>query len=210
MEYFEYGDREIGHLSRRDKRLAGAIDEIGLIRRKIIPDLFTALINSIVGQQISNKAADTVWNRLCNLTWRDDASAQRLIAEQKRDHPSVPVTPASIASLPVDDIQQCGMSHRKALYIKGAAQAVLDSQLDIVGLKDLPDEDVIKKLTALHGIGIWTAEMLLLFSMQRPDIVSWNDLAIRRGMARLYGHKELTKEQFHRYKKRYGHFKPVH
>lgn len=208
MMYFEYGNREINHLRGKDKRLASAIDEIGLIRREIIPDLFTALINSIVGQQISNKAADTVWNRLCILIRGDDAPVQQLIAG-RRNCPLVLITPKSIADLPVGDIQQCGMSHRKASYIKGAAQAVLDGRLDIDGLKNLPDEDVIKKLMSLHGVGLWTAEMLLIFSMQRPDIVSWNDLAIRRGMARLYSHKELTKERFERYKKRYSPYGSV-
>ncbi|HZK01449.1 MAG TPA: DNA-3-methyladenine glycosylase [Anaerovoracaceae bacterium] len=189
MHFFKYGDKEIEHLKSKDKRMAQAIDKYGLIEREVIPDLFTALINSIVGQQISSKAADTVWNRLC------------LLLEE--------ITPEAIASLHDDEIQKCGMSHRKVSYIRGAAESVLGGQLDIDSLKFLPDKEVIEKLTKLHGVGVWTAEMLMIFSMQRPDIVSWSDLAIRRGMSRLYNHKNLTKDQFRRYQKRYSPYGSV-
>jgi len=142
-----------------------------------------ALIHSIVSQQISNKAAATVWSRLC-----------QLVGE---------LTPSALAGADPDQIQKCGMSVRKVTYLQNIAQAVLSGELNIAELPGLCDEEIIKKLSALPGIGVWTAEMLLIFSMQRPDIVSWGDLAIRRGMCNLYHHKELTKEQFARYKKRY-------
>ncbi len=184
MEIFKYGDPEIEYLKKKDKKLGEAIGRIGKIEREIIPDLYTALISSIVGQQISSRAADTVWARL------------RGISEE--------ITPKSLAAIPMEEIQKCGMSMRKAAYIKGITDAVIDGRLDMEELKTLPDEEVVKRLTAFHGIGVWTAEMLMIFSMERPDVLSWNDLAIRRGMSRLYHHKDLTKEQFLRYKKRYS------
>lgn len=189
MEIFKYGETEIEYLKRKDKKLGAAIDRIGRIERKVTPDPFTALISSVVGQQISSKAADTVWNRLCELLVR--------------------VTPESIAKADISDIQKCGLSMRKAGYIKGIGEAVINGQIDFCAFADMTDDAIVKQLSSLHGIGVWTAEMLLLFSLHRPDVVSWGDLAIRRGMMNLYGLKELSKEQFERYKKRYSPYGSV-
>jgi DNA-3-methyladenine glycosylase II len=189
MQLFQYGQPEIEHLKRRDARLGKAIGHIGMIERQVTPDLFTALARSVVAQQISSKAADTVWERLCKKL--------------------VEITPHSIASADVSDIQKCGLSMRKARYIKGIGDGALCGELDLLKLNEMPDKEIIKKLSSLHGIGVWTAEMLLIFSLCRPDVVSWGDLAIRRGMVNLYGLKELTKEQFDRYRKRYSPYGSV-
>ncbi len=189
MKIFEYGEKEINYLKKKDKRLSEAIDRIGKIERRVIPDLFEALISSIVSQQISNKAADTVWKRFIDL-----------IGE---------IRPETIITEDVNNIQKCGMSFRKASYIKNIAGSVYSGELNIYELNYMSDEEVIKKLTSLNGIGVWTAEMLMIFSMERPDIVSWGDLAIKRGICRLYNHKELTKTQFERYKKRYSPYGSV-
>jgi 3-methyladenine DNA glycosylase/8-oxoguanine DNA glycosylase len=93
---------------------------------------------------------------------------------------------------------------RKARYIKGISEAVISGDLDLVELSEMPDKGVIEKLSSLPGIGVWTAEMLLIFSLGRPDVVSWGDLAIQRGMMNLYGLKELSKNQFDRFRKRYS------
>ena len=189
MEIFKYGETEINYLKKKDKRLADAIDRIGIIEREVTPDLFTALVSSIVSQQISNKAAATVWGRLCNHVGS--------------------ITPKSILEADLNDIQKCGMSVRKACYIKNIGEKVYSGELNIDEFHSLSDSEIIQKLSALHGIGIWTAEMLMIFSMERPNVVSWGDLAIRRGMCNLYHHKELTKTQFERYKKRYSPYGSV-
>lgn len=189
MKIFKYGETEINYLKKKDKKLSDAIDRIGKIEREVTPDLFTALVSSIVSQQISNKAAATVWSRLCYLIGC--------------------ITPKSIIEADINEIQKCGMSVRKASYIKNIGEKVYCGELNIDEFQDLSDSEIIKKLSALHGIGIWTAEMLMIFSMERPNIVSWGDLAIRRGMCNLYHHKELTKTQFERYKKRYSPYGSV-
>lgn len=189
MEMFNYGNVEIDYLKKKDKKLAEAIDRIGMIEREVTPNLFTALISSIVAQQISAKAADTVWNR---------------IVERFGE-----VTPEKLAQISVEEIQQCGLSMRKAGYIKGITEAVVKGELNLEELTRLSDDEVSKRLSALNGIGVWTAEMLMIFSMQRPDIVSWGDLAIRRGMMMLYHHKELPKERFEKYRKRYSPYGSV-
>ena len=189
MEIFSYGHTELDYLKRQDVELGAAIDRIGFIAREIIPDLFAALVHSIVGQQISTKAAVTVWNRL-----------QQACGA---------ITPQSIAEIEAIDIKQCGTSMRKAGYIKGIGEAVMQGRLKIDELPRLSDAEIIKRLSALNGVGIWTAEMLMIFSMQRPDVVSWGDLAIRRGMMNLYGLQALDKAEFARYRQRYSPYGSV-
>ena len=184
MDIFSYKPNELEALKKKDKKLAAAIDRIGLIQRPVNKDLFAALISSIVSQQISAKGAQTVETRLRELCGK--------------------ITPGRIHAADIGDIQQCGMSMRKAGYIKSAAEAVHSGALDMEALRDMPDDEVIKRLIALPGIGVWTAEMLLIFSLERKDVLSFGDLAIRRGICRLYGHKSLDYERFLRYKKRYS------
>jgi DNA-3-methyladenine glycosylase II len=189
MEVFEYGRMEIDHLQKQDRKLGLAIERIGKIERRVIPDLFAALVNSIVAQQISAKAADTVWRRLLEHCGE--------------------ITPRTISAVDVERIRQCGLSMRKAGYIKGIGEAVAQGVLDLSELPGLPDDDVITRLSALPGIGVWTAEMLLIFSLQRPNVVSWGDLGIQRGMMRLYGTKKLDRAIFERYRKRYAPYGSV-
>lgn len=184
MDFFKYGHKEIDYLKKKDKKLGDAIERIGIIRRDVIPDLFSALIHSIVCQQISAKAAATVWGRM-----------REKIGE---------IIPETIMSATVEEIQRCGISMRKAGYIKDIGDAVITGKLDISPFPGLPDHEIIKRLSSLRGIGVWTAEMLLIFSLQRPDVVSWGDLAIQRGMMTLYGHDKLDRERFEKYRKRYS------
>lgn len=189
MHLFPYGKEEIDHLKSRDKKLGRAIDRIGLIERQVMPDLFTALVHSVAAQQISRAAADTVWGRLCGR-----------LSE---------VTPRTVVCTGISEFQRCGLSERKARYIKGIGEAVLRGDLDLRTLRKMPDEAVVEKLVNLPGIGVWTAEMLMIFSLGRPDVVSWGDLAIRRGMMNLYGLKALSKKQFDRFRKRYSPYGSV-
>lgn len=189
MPFFEYGQEEIEYLTRKDKKLGAAIGKIGMIQREITPDPFTALISSVVSQQISNKAAATVWSRLSTLLGS--------------------ISPERITEVDQLAIQGCGMTLKKASYIKGIADAAKNGTVDFKTLPTLKDEEIIKRLSSLQGVGIWTAEMLLLFSLCRPDVVSYRDLAICRGMMNLYGLKELPKDKFERYRKRYSPYGSV-
>ena len=181
---FRYTGDELEGLKKKDRKLASEIDRIGMIERGVDRDLFSALIGSIVGQQISSKAAATV-----NLRLREFCGE---------------ITPRSIHNTDIMDIQKCGMSMRKARYIKASGEAVFSGALDLTAFASMTDDEIIGRLCELPGIGVWTAEMLLIFSLERRDVLSWGDLAIRRGICRLYGHRELTKDRFTRYKKRYS------
>jgi O-6-methylguanine DNA methyltransferase len=187
--FFKYNSKEIAYLKQADAKLGEAIDRLGRVERVIIKDLFTALIFAIIGQQISVKAVNTIWNRV-----------QERFGE---------ITPENISKISINEIQQCGMTTRKAGYIRSISDTVSRGDLNLNEFNKLSDKEVISQLSSLHGIGIWTAEMLLLNSMERPNIVSWGDMAIRRGMMKLYGLSELTKEQFDEYKKRYSPYGSV-
>ena len=186
---FRYGRTEIDHLKRRDRKLGVAIDMIGLIERQTRPDPFEALVMSVVAQQISNKAAAAIRGRLC-----------ALLEE---------IMPYRIAETDVSDMQKCGLSGRKAEYIRGVADAAVRGDVDFSRFDEMADAEIIEQLSSMRGIGVWTAEMLLIFSLCRPDVVSWGDQGIKRGMMKLYGLKELTRDQFDRYRKRYSPYGSV-
>ena len=187
--YFAYGEKELDYLKKKDPALGKAIDAIGLIRREVTPDLFEALVHSIVGQQISTKAQATICRRM----------------EEK----FAPMTPERIAALTEAELQGCGISFRKAAYIRDIAVDVRDGNLDLAGLNALPDDEVSSRLSQIKGIGVWTAEMLMTFSMQRPNVVSFGDLAILRGMRMLYHHRKITSALFQKYKRRYAPYATV-
>ena len=182
--FFQYGEKEINYLKRKDKKLAWAIEQIGHIERRLDADLFASVVRHIVGQQISSKAQATVWARL-------------------EDRLSV-VTPASVHAASPEELQSLGMSLRKAEYIKDFASKIVSGEFALQAVEQLSDEEAIAALSSLKGIGRWTAEMILLFCLQRPDILSFDDLAIQRGLRMLYHHRKITRELFNKYKKRYS------
>ncbi len=188
--YFEYGEKELAYLAMKDPKLGEAIEQIGMVKREVMPDLFTAIVYNIVGQQISSAALDTVWGRL----------------EEKLNHE---VTPDSILALSEEELQSVGISFRKVSYIRKFAGKVQDGSFSLEELKDLSDEEVINRLVTLDGIGRWTAEMLLIFSLQRPDVLSYGDLGIQRGMRMLYHHRNIDPKKFNKYKRRYSPYGTV-
>jgi len=186
---FNYGDTETNHLKKRDKALGAAIDSIGPIQREVRPDLFSSLVKSIVGQQISSKAQATIWVRMVSGL--------------------VEITPRTVLACTEAELQSYGISFKKASYIRGAAERAADGRLDIDALHSKSDAEICEELIKIDGIGIWTAEMLMLFSMRRPDILSYGDLAILRGMRMMYRHKEITRQLFEKYRRRYSPYGSV-
>lgn len=187
--YFEYGETEIAHLKTRDKRLAAVIEAVGPVRREVLPDLFEALINAVVGQQIATKAQQTIWARM-----RAGLGA---------------VTPQAIHAAREADLQAFGLSFRKVGYMKAAAARALSGELDVEALRALPDEALCAELSRLPGVGVWTAEMLMTFSLQRPNVMSYGDLAIQRGLRMIYRHRAMDRERFEKYRRRYAPYATV-
>lgn len=155
---------------------------MGHIERAVDDDLFSSVVHHIIGQQISTKAQQTIWAKLTT-----ELGA---------------ITPHTLLACGRDRLQAFGTTWKKVDYILDFAQKVQSGQFDIEALNAMTDEEAIAALSSLKGIGVWTAEMILLFCLQRPNILSYGDLAILRGMRMVYRHKELPKERFERYRKR--------
>lgn len=184
--YFKYGEKELNYLKKKDKKLATVIDKVGIVERNLEPDVFVCIVKNIVGQQISNKALDTIWNRFINRVGK--------------------VTSEKIYNT---DLEGIGISAKKIMWIKEFSRKVLEKEFSIEALYEKSDNDAIKELCTLDGIGKWTAEMVLIFSMNRMDVLSYGDFGIKNGMKILYNKKEITKELFEKYRKRYSPYSSV-
>lgn len=181
---FQYGEKEIDYLRSRDPRMAEVIDKIGMVRRRVIPDVFAALVHSIVGQQISTKAHESIWRKV-----------EETVGE---------VSPKNILAISPELLQSVGISFRKVEYIRDAARRFESGEFDVLSFDSMSDEQVIEKLTQLKGVGVWSAEMLMLFSMQRPDVLSFGDLAIFCGLRMIYHHRRIDRRLFEKYRRRFS------
>jgi DNA-3-methyladenine glycosylase II len=161
-----------------DHVLRRLIDERGPIdpatdRRGSRPNPYQALARAIVGQQLSTKAAGSIWARVTELFGGDTPS------------------PAQLLEVDSQELRDAGLSWSKVGFLKDLAERVKDGRLDLERLSELSDEDVIAELTAIKGVGRWTAEMFLIFHLGRPDVVSTGDLGIRRATQVAYGLEDL-------------------
>jgi len=165
------------HLTERDAAdpvMAGIATTIGLIQLTPDPDVYGRLVKAIIGQQISGKAANAIRRRVFAAV-------------------GDPFLPAHVAALSDDALRSCGLSLNKLLALRDLTTHVLDGRIDPLALASLPDEEVIRRLVAVRGVGRWTAEMLLLFGLGRPDVLPVDDLGVRAGAQRAYGLETLPK-----------------
>ena len=153
-------------------------------RREVDTDLFSAVVHHIVGQQISTKAQATIWKRM-----RDEFGV---------------VDAAAVLGAGVEKLQSFGMTFRKAEYITDFARKIESGEFDLEGIRQRPDDEAIRELSSLKGVGVWTAEMILLFCMQRPDVFSYDDLAIQRGLRMVYHHRKIDRKLFEKYRRRFS------
>ena len=181
--YFAYGETECSYLRQKDKRLCAVIDRIGHIERAVDTDLFSSVVHHIIGQQISTKAQATIWRRRQDTLGEGNAEA--------------------ILTAGVPKLQSLGMTFRKAEYITDFAEKVHTGVLSLDAVAHKEDEGAIRALSSLKGNGVWTAEMILLFCLQRPDIFSYDDLAIQRGLRMVYHHREIDRRLFEKYRRRF-------
>ena len=181
---FQSRAAEIDYLSQKDKLLGEAIQKIGPIQREVDSDLFSAVVHHIIGQQISTKAQATIWQRM-----------QEALGTVDAEH---------ILAAGVPQLQKLGMTFRKAEYITDFAQKVQNGAFDLAHIGQKPDDEVIQELRQLKGIGVWTAEMILLFCLQRPNVFSFDDLAIQRGLRMLYHHRRIDRKLFEKYCRRFS------
>ncbi len=187
--YFAYGEKEITYLKARDKKLGAVIDAVGHINRTVDPDLFSSVVHQIIGQQISMKAQATIWERM-----------QQALGT---------VSAKTVAAASLESLQSLGITYRKADYIKEFAEKVKSGSFDLAGIREMTDAQATRQLISLRGVGVWTAEMILLFCLQRPDVFSYDDLAIRKGLCMLYHHDSINRGLFEKYRKRYSPYGSV-
>ena len=181
--YFKYGETELSYLRQKDPKLCEVIDRIGPIQRAVDPDLFSSVVHHIIGQQISTKAQATIWQRLQNSLGT--------------------VTAQTVLAAGVCKLQALGITFRKAEYITDFAQKVCSGAFDLKAVERLPNNEAILALSSLKGIGVWTAEMILLFCLQRPDIFSYDDRALQRGLRMVYHHRSINRKLFEKYRRRF-------
>lgn len=136
-------------------------------------DAYATLLRTVIGQQLSAKAAFTIHGRVLDL--------------YGGRHP----TPEELLATPVEDLRACGLSGRKVEYIRSLAEHVRDGELELDRLDELTDEEVIAEIVAVRGFGEWSAQMFLMFFLERPDVLPTGDLGIRRAVQIRYGLREL-------------------
>ncbi len=165
----------IRHLKSCDPVLGDLIERVGPYRIEFREPSFETLVRSIVFQQLSGKVARVIYGRL--------AAAM----------PDGQVTPAGVLSLRFDRMRRLGLSRQKALYIRDLARHTVKGKVVFEGLPDFADAQVIEHLTAVKGIGEWTAQMFLIFALQRHNVLPTGDLGIRSAIKKAYGLAELPK-----------------
>ena len=162
----DFWDEACKHLMKKDRVMKRLIPQFKDTALQTRGNAFVTLARSIVGQQISVKAAQTVWDRFASLTQQ--------------------MTPKRVLKLKVDDMRAAGLSARKVEYLVDLAVHFDTHQLRVNQWADLPDEDIIAELTAVRGIGRWTAEMFLIFHLNRPNVLPLDDVGLINGISRNY------------------------
>jgi len=166
--------KAINHLSKVDPILRAIIERVGPFKMEYGPPEFHSLAEAIVYQQLNGKAALTIFKRFTAFT-------------------GDPVTPEGILKLTAQQLRSVGLSKQKASYLRDMAERAARGELDFSALHGLSDDEVIKHLTQVKGVGVWTAQMFLMFSLQRPDILPTGDLGIQIAMKKHYKKRKLPK-----------------
>jgi len=166
----DYWDEACRHLSKRDRVMKKLIPQFGEARLQSRGDAFTTLARSIVGQQISVKAAQSVWDRLAAVL----------------EATSTKVLPSAVLSQPVEQLRGAGLSARKVEYLNDLAQHFEAGRVHVRQWTQMDDEAIIDELVAIRGIGRWTAEMFLIFHLMRPNVLPLDDLGLLKGISQNY------------------------
>ena len=166
--------KAILHLKKADPILADIIERVGPYRINYDEPAFASLAEAIVYQQLHGKAAATIFKRLIDLA-------------------GLPLTPEGVLKLSEEQMRAVGLSKQKLSYLRDLAAKTQAGELNFLKLPDLPDEEVIKHLTQVNGIGVWTAHMFLMFSLRRTDVLPTGDLGIQMAVKKHYRKRKLPK-----------------
>lgn len=184
MNIFRYGKTQTDYLSKKDPVLGEKIKMLGKIKRECADNAFDFLIRSVIAQQISSKSLETILKK-----------AEANIGE---------LTPENILNASTCKFKNCGIPLYKTQRIKQIAQKAASKEIDFENLSNLNDNEVIETLTTLEGVGKWTAQMVLIFALKRPNILSYGDFSIRKGLQNLHHIQKLTKKDFDKFSELYS------
>jgi 3-methyladenine DNA glycosylase/8-oxoguanine DNA glycosylase len=174
----------IDHLSSQDKIIGAYISKVGPLSRETLEDPYQSTIDCIIAQQVSGKAAQSIGNKVFARFPEGD--------------------PKGILEASEDEMRALGLSRSKVSYIKNVAQTKLEKTIDWDNLQHLSTQAIFNTLLPIKGVGLWTVEMVLIFSLKRMDVMSYDDLGIRRGIMRLYHVEKVSKELFAELHERYA------
>ena len=166
--------KAINHLRQSDPVLSAIIEHVGAFRMNYDEPAFHSLAEAIVYQQLHGKAAATIFGRLAALTGN-------------------PLTPEGILKLSEEQMRAVGLSKQKLSYLRDLAAKTHSGELDFTRLPELSDEEVIKQLTQVKGIGVWTAHMFLMFALRRPNVLPTGDLGVQMAIRKHYRKRKLPK-----------------
>jgi len=166
--------KAINHLKKSDPVLRAIIERVGPCRMEFGPPEFHSLAEAIVYQQLNGKAALTIFKRFAALAGE-------------------PLTPAGILKLTDEQLRSVGLSKQKSAYLKDLSAKTREGLLDFARLPELPDAEVIKHLTQVKGIGVWTAHMFLMFSLRRPDVLPTGDYGVQAAIKKHYKKRKMPK-----------------
>jgi DNA-3-methyladenine glycosylase II len=166
--------RAIVHLKKCDPVLREIIERVGPFRMVYAVPEFASLAEAIVYQQLNGKAAETIFKRFAGLAGN-------------------PLTPEGILKLSDEQLRSVGLSKQKSAYLKDLAAKTASGMLDFSKLSELPDEEVIQRLTQVKGIGVWTAHMFLMFSLRRPNVLPTGDYGVQMAIKKHYRKRKLPK-----------------
>ncbi len=176
----------LSHFETADQVLFKIIPEIEPFIIEKSDEIFFSLVESIISQQLSIKASDTIVKRFVAL------------------FPEGEITPEHVLAVPREKFREVGMSWNKADYVHNIARAILEKQLHIDSFDTMTDDEVVAELTTIKGIGQWTAEMFLMFTLAREDVFSYGDVGLQNAIQRLYNlKKKPTKKQMEKISKKW-------
>lgn len=173
--HYDLDNEKVKYLINTDEKLGKLIRYVNKTELIIEEDGFRCIVKYIIGQQISDKARETIWQRVCAI-WKN-------------------ITPEKTLEIEDNELRRVGLSKRKINYIKILASAVIGKDINFCDFKELTNEEIIKKLTALKGVGQWTTEMYLIFSLGRENVLSKGDGTIRRTIYWMYDLEKLPSSE---------------
>ncbi|HJS99235.1 MAG TPA: DNA-3-methyladenine glycosylase [Terriglobales bacterium] len=186
----------IRHLQQADPVMAGIIERIGPFKMHYREPSFEAMARSIVFQQLHGKAAATIFERVrtaCHGVCGPGSLTQAGRGEAPPPHGQDGLTPVSILALSEEQLRACGLSRQKLSYLRDLAQRTASGEIEFARLPKMSDEDVIEHLTRVKGIGVWSAQMFLIFALRRLNVMPTADYGINLGIKRAYRKRQMPK-----------------